>query len=181
MTVPDLAMRYAALVALTDAIGGEKNKTSAELREALWAQGLTKGTVNTPLGPLTLRENKGGASVVITDEDALVGWCEANCPESIERITRVRPNDRGAIVGTRFVAVADDVVDSLSGELVPFAKVQREEQGPPTPSWGASPLQREAKRAAVEIAAIRCAPLVEALRMSVLELEPPDYDPMDGQ
>jgi len=181
MTVPELATRYAALVALGDAIIGEKMKASAELRAALWAQGLTKGTVSTPLGDLTLRANNGGTSVEVTDEDVLVGWCEANSPDSLEHITRVRSADRDQILTKRFVPVAGKVVDSLSGEVVEFAQVVTRDAAAPTPSYGASELQREVKKAAAEIAAMRAGPLCEGLPITIRELAAPEYDPMDGE
>jgi hypothetical protein len=180
-SVPELATRYAALVALTDAIVGEKTKASAELRAALWAQGLTKGAVTTPLGPLTLRENKATTTVGVADEDALIGWCEANHPDALEHITRVRAADREHILSGRFVPVAGQVIDSLSGEVVEFAHVVTREASAPTPSYGASELQREVKRAAAEIAAMRAGPLCEALTITIRELDPPEYDPMDGE
>lgn len=180
-TVPELAARYAALVAINDAITGEKNKTSAQLREALWQQGLTKGTVATPLGDLTLRANNGGTAVQVTDEDALVGWCEVNLPDAVERITRVRAGDRTAILGTRFVTVADKVIDSLNGEVIGFAAVSRVAPAAPTPSYGASERQREVKGIAAFVAAERLGVLTDAMAERVAALDPPEFDKYDGE
>ena len=179
MSVPELATRYAALVALTDAIAREKTKASAELRAALWAQGLTKGTVSTPLGDLTLRANKATTAVGVSDEDALIGWAEANHPDALEHITRVRAADREHILGGRFVVVAGQVVDSLSGEVVEFAHVVTRAASAPTPSYGASELQRDVKRLAADVCATRLVMLTDALSLSAAALdpgEPPDYD-----
>ena len=179
MNVPELATRYAALVALNEAIAGEKTKASTELRAALWAQGLTKGAVTTPLGPLTLRENKATTTVGVADEDALIGWCEANHPDALEHITRVRAADREHILGGRFVVVAGRVVDSLSGEVVEFAHVVTREAAAPTPSYGASERQRDVKRVAADVCATRLVLLTDALSLSAAALdpgEPPDFD-----
>jgi hypothetical protein len=180
-SVPELATRYAALVALTDALAGEKNKTSTDLAVLLSQAGLTKGTVTTPLGPLTLRENKAKTTIVVSDEDALIGWCESNFPDALEHITRVRPNDRDAIVGGRFVPVAGKVVDSLSGEVVDFAKVVTRDAAPPTPSYGASERQREVKRIAAEVAASRLVLLTDVMESRVAALDPPEFDPTEGE
>lgn len=170
MGLAESAANYAALAALTDAVSGEKNKASAELRVALGEVGLMKGTIDTPFGALTLRENKGGTSVTVDDEDALVGWAETNHPDALEHITRLRAADREQILTTRFAAVAGKVVDTLTGEVVPFAHVEEREASPPTPSYGASERQREVKRIAAVVAADRAAGLVDSLHGS-LQLE----------
>ena len=182
MTVPELATRYAALVALTEAIAGEKTKASADLRAALWAQGLTKGAVTTPLGPLTLRANNATTTVGVADEDALIGWCEANHADALEHITRVRAADREQILTKRFVPVAGKVVDSLTGELVEFARLDVREASAPTPSYGASERQRDVKRIAADVAASRLVLLTDALSLRAAALNPPpEYDPTDGE
>ena len=150
MTNPvDAATRYAGLVAIEHGVTTAKRAASEDLREAALGVGVTKGEIATPFGPVTLVENRGGTSVVIADEKAFLAWAQENHPEAVETVTRIRPGDRDAILADRFAAVAGEVVDTKTGEVLPFARVQTVDPAPPTPAYRASDVQRAAKKAAV--------------------------------
>ena len=165
MTRPvDAATRYAGLVAIEHGVATAKKAASEELRHAATENGFTKGEVATPFGPVTLAENRGGTVVVIADEKAFLQWALENHADGVETVTRVRPGDRDAILADRFAAVAGEVVDTKTGELVPFARVSVVPPSPPTPSYRASDVQRAAKKAAVEWAAAGADGLVGNVR-----------------
>jgi hypothetical protein len=163
VTAADAATRYAGLAAIETGITAAKKEASEGLRLLAATSGLTKGEIATPFGPVTLAENKGSTAVVIDDETALVKWAQENYAEAVETVTRIRPVVRTAILDSRFVAVAGQVVDRFTGEVIPFARVSTVEAQPPTPSYRASDTQREAKRAAVEWARDRAESLVGAV------------------
>lgn len=168
MSATEAAARYAGLAAIETGITAAKRQAADELRAIADAAGLTKGEVTTPFGPVTLSENKAHMSVVVVDESEFVAWVAERSPDSIEVVRRVRQGDRDAILA-RLVAVAGAVVDSSTGETVEFARVEQTEAAPPTPSYRASVLQREAKRAAIGWASARAASLVAGVRAEITD------------
>lgn len=163
MNAAEAAARYAGLAAIETGITAAKKEAAEDLRFLAATSGLTKGEVSTPFGAVTLAENKGSTTVVIDDEAAFVKWAEACFDTAVETVTRVRPAMRSAIVDSRFVPVAGQVVDSLTGEVIPFARVVSVDPQPPTPSYRASDTQRAAKAAAVAWTRDRAESLVGAV------------------
>ena len=94
----------------------------------------------TPYGPVVVARKDGG--VVVTDEHAFTAWCEANLPDAIETIRRVRPQTAKAALA-RLVVMKGQVFDNQTGEEVPWAAVT--DPGKPYVSWPASAAQRETK------------------------------------
>lgn len=165
MTNPvDAATRYAGLVAIEHGVTTAKRAASEDLRAAALGVGVTKGEIATPFGPVTLVENRGGTTVVIADEKAFLAWAQENHPEAVETVTRIRPGDREAVLADRFAAVAGEVVDTKTGEVLPFARVQTVDPSPPTPSYRASETQRLAKKAARDYTATRVGEIVDSVR-----------------
>ncbi len=162
MSTTDAATRYAGLSAIEAGVTAAKKQAAEELRQHADANGLSKGEVVTPFGPVTLVENKGGRSVVVDDEAAFLAWVKAASPESVETVERIRALDRAAILD-RLVPVADQVVDSLSGEQLEFAHVHTTEPSAPSPSYRASDPQRAAKKAAIKWATGRAQIFVDGV------------------
>ena len=163
VSTTDAATRYAGLSAIEAGVTAAKKQAAEELRRHADANGLSKGEVLTPFGPVTLVENKGGRAVVIDDEHAFTVWVAQHSPESVETVDRVRSIDREAILG-RLVTVAGQVVDSLSGEALEFAHVHTTEPSAPSPSYRASDEQRAAKKAAIKWATSRAQIFVDGVR-----------------
>lgn len=163
MSTTDAATRYAGLTAIAAGVDAAKKVAAAELQKHAADNGLTKGEVQTPFGPVTLVENKGGKTVVIDDEDAFLTWVKDMSPESIETVERVRSLDRQVIL-ERLVPVAGEVVDTESGETLDFAHVHTTEPSAPSASYRASDQQRAAKKAAVNWATSRAQVFVEGVR-----------------
>jgi hypothetical protein len=170
-TTTDAATRYAGLNAVAAGIAAAQKQAAADLEASAAEHGISKGTVNTPFGPVTLRENKAKREIAVHDDAAFIAWAKEQHPEAVEVVPafeRLRPLDRLAILTGRFVVVAGAVVDSLTGEAVPFAEVVDTPAGPPSPSYGASAEQKAAKKAAIEWAADR-AGLLTGLVQQALE------------
>lgn len=163
MSATEAATRYAGLAAIETGVTAAKRQAAEELRAIAELAGLTKGEITTPFGPVTLAENKAHTTVTVTDESEFVAWVAEQSPDSVETVRRVRQGDREAILA-RFVAVAGQVVDSATGETVEFARVDKTDAAPPTPSYRASELQRDAKRAAIAWATERAGTLVDGIR-----------------
>lgn len=166
MSATEAAARYAGLVAIETGVSAAKRQAAEELRAIAELAGLTKGEITTPFGPVTLAENKASMTVTVTDEPEFVAWVAEQSPDSVETVRRVRAGDREAILG-RLVAVGGQVVDSATGETVEFATVKHTDAAPPSPSYRASELQREAKRAAVAWATERAGSLVDGIRAEI--------------
>lgn len=164
MTSTDAATRYAGLAAIAAGVRAAQEQATADLAEWSATSGVSKGTVQTPFGPVTLRENKEKNSVSVHDEDAFIAWAREQHPDAVERVERIRPLDRDAILSERFVVVAGAVVDSVTGEAVPFARVVHTDAAPPSPSYGASEQQRAAKKAAIAWATERAGVFVDGVR-----------------
>lgn len=163
MSVTEAATKYAALSALGSAIAAEQKQAASQVTEFTKDSGITKGTLDTPLGPVTLRENKAHSDVTVTDEKALIRWCETNLPSALLTITMVGENSRTQLLTERFVVVAGQVVDSKTGEVLSFAEVRNRAAAPPTVSYGASEVQREVKKAAESVVIARTGQLVASL------------------
>lgn len=163
MTAGEAATRYAGLAAIEAGVSAAKRQAGEDLRLIAATSGLTKGEVATQFGAVTLAENRGSTTVVIADEDAFLAWAQANHADAVETVTRLRAQHRAAIVEDRFTCVAGQVVDTVTGEVVPFARVYVTEAQPPSPSYRASDLQRQAKRAAVDYIAGRAHAFVQGV------------------
>jgi len=158
--VTDAATEYAALNAIGAGITEAQRAAAEKVVRFTQENGITKGTLDTPLGPVTLRENKATTSLVVTDPDALLGWCEINLPSAIIRPAPiVNEQSRRQLLEERFVRVGDQVVDSQSGEVLPFVSVKHTAATAPTVSYGASETQREVKAAAALVVKARAAQL----------------------
>lgn len=164
MSVVDAATKYAALNALGTAIAAEQRQAANDIVAFTTEQGITKGELNTPLGPVTLAENKASTEVVITDEDALLGWCEINLPSAIVRLApKVNQQSREQLLTERFVRAGDQVLDSHSGEVLEFAQVRHRPAGQPTVSYRASETQRQVKAAAAKVVAAQTVELTKTI------------------
>lgn len=160
----DAATRYAGLAAIETGVTAAKKQAAEELREWCAASGVTKGALESPFGPVTLRENKAGRHISVHDEKAFTEWAKIQNPESVEVFERVRPLDRSAMLGDRFVIVAGSVMDSITGEAVPFAEVVEIDAAPPSPTYGVSEQQRTAKKAATDWAITRASIFVDGVQ-----------------
>lgn len=94
----------------------------------------------TPYGPVTV--SRDAPRVEVTDEAAFTDWCDANLPDAVETVRRVRPATAKAALN-QLVVLRGRAYDPGTGEEVPWATVT--EPGDPYVAWPASPAQRETK------------------------------------
>lgn len=163
MNVTEAATKYAALSALGAAIAAEQKRIAVEVTGFTVESGITKGTLDTPLGPVTLRENKASRDIIVTDEKAFIKWCEENLPSALLTYTVVAEASRLALLTERFKAIKDDVLDSTTGEVIGFVAVRDRAAAPPTVSYGASDIQKKVKQAAESVVIARTGQLVASL------------------
>lgn len=150
--------RVAALTAIRDAIDHEIKQAKNEMLDFHSQHGL-KGGAHTPWGDVMVVEKSRSIGL----EPEFDAWVEENYPDEIETVKRVRASFTKAML-QRLVIVKDSVIDSETGEVVPWAIVLP----PPDPhvSYPASSAQREAKALAREVVSAG----VDNLMGSLLEL-----------
>lgn len=129
--------RLAALIAIRDAI--DKEITADKLEAVAFAGEFGIKSFDTPLGGVNVVRKD---PAVGWDAAALLAWVEQHHPTEVETIKRVRPAFQSTLAA-RFVIVAGDVVDNLTGETIDFAYVTA--PGEPYVSWPASVKQKAAK------------------------------------
>lgn len=161
-TLESLATKYAATNALRSALTVLESEAGQELA----SMGMSKGEVPTPLGPVTLAENKAATTIVVTDNDGLIAWCEQNFPTALvhpKPIVTVNEMTKKQLLTERFVRVGDDVLDSTTGEVLVFVAARHTPAGPPTVRYASSAVQKEVKTAAADVARARADQLVAAV------------------
>lgn len=104
------------------------------------AQDVGAERFSTPYGPVTVARRAGGIEVI--DDAAFLDWCEANLPDAVETVRKVRPQTAKAALA-RLTVMRGLVFDTETGEEVAWAAPTP--PGDPYVSWPSSATQRETK------------------------------------
>ena len=135
------AERYAALKLLE---AGLKEALTAAAEEAdTYRREVRAKSLETDYGTVTVTRRK--PTVIVLDDDKLVGWCEDELPHLVQR--SITPEGRAWLLSKRFVIDSDgDVIDPATGETVPFLAAR---EGAEYLSFRATPQARESAVTAV--------------------------------
>ena len=135
------AERYAALklleAGIKDALAAAADAADEYRRE------VRAKSLETDYGTVTVTRRK--PTVIVLDDDKLVGWCEDELPHLVQR--SITPEGRAWLLSKRFVIDSDgDVIDPATGETVPFLAAR---EGAEYLSFRATPQARESAVTAV--------------------------------
>lgn len=124
MSIAEAAARNAVLKVLLDKVKAAYEQSRHDVAQAMSEVGAERVAASLPNGvkvaQVVMAQPK---PAIVLDEDAFLDWCEQNRPDEIVTVKRVRSSFQEAMLA-RLAIVADDVVDTRTGESVPWARVR---------------------------------------------------------
>ena len=118
MTTLNPAERYAALKLLEAGLKAALADAAAEADE--YRQQVRARSLETDYG--TVSVTRRGPTLVVTDEAALIAWCDDEMPNLVQRT--ITPQSRTWLLNTRFAATDTKAVDRVTGEVLDFLAVK---------------------------------------------------------
>jgi hypothetical protein len=132
VNLAEAAARNAVLKTLLDRVKAAYEQSRKDVDAAMREVGAERVSASLPSGvkvaQIVLTQPK---PAVVLDEDAFLDWCEANWPDEIVTVRRVRSSFQTAML-SRLAIVGERAVDTATGEAVEWAHVRAAGEPYPT-------------------------------------------------